>query len=503
MSKLLSDNTFVLASKVYASGIGVILLPFFLEMLGKEQYGLIGSFVVFQACMQILDAGVSGVLTRQSIITQKNIKSFESFIITLKYVFVLFTGISISIAIFGWYFSEKYSVMWFKTNIGDEVIIFSVALMFSVFALRYIQGPLRSLLLSYEKHKLISLIDIVYFSLSGPAALLVLKISNGDITDYFMVQIFSALFVLAVLSYFAWSETLKVIMELKGNKNDGVLVKTSLSELVKFGMQLSTLSMLWVIINQSDKLVLTKYMDLSEFSFYAVSISILGLVNIFVGATTQTVRPKLIAYLNRLQLDKFISLYKNTVIYLIGLLIPLIMFLIFFGEDLLFFWTGKEELSTKVMLYLPYLLIGTFFVAMSEFSFMILYSTGNLKEHTIFYSLVSLFIIPLNIFVASNFLGEGSSKLFMCINLVLFLTWSLYNISVYVSGAAVFFGGVILVSLFASILMIYIANSIVDDIGFIWLGLLCILGLIAVVISYLLSLKLTEYINVGFKRASL
>ncbi len=501
MSKIRTDNLLVLISKVYTASIGVILLPYFLEVLGKEQYGLVGSFVILQACLQILDAGISGVLTRQSIMTQKNYESFIRFIGVLKYILFVFLGISLLIVFFGKYFAERYSTNWFNSNLDDAIIISSVSFMFAIFSLRYLQGPLKSILLSFEKHKILALNDMLYISLSGPLTLFILYRIKGDITDFFVIQLIAISFSLITIATYTWFEILKVKRKLSAiTVIDNDEVQTNISGLIKFGGQLSLLSMLWVIVNQSDKVTLTKYMELSEYSFYAISISILGVMRIFVSTMIQTVRPRLITYLNNKELDRGADLFKNSVISLVSITLPLVVFLSYYGEDLLLFWTGNTGLSSKVMRYLPYLLLGTFFVSMSEFSFMLLYSTGKLKVHTIFYSIVSLLLIPLNVFVASEYLGDGSAKLFLLVNIILFSSWSLYNIRMHLTCAVRLFALSFICSVLCSLVMIYLSSLVVGSVGISWFSTLIFFGVLSITGAFFSLKKLARFINVRVKK---
>jgi O-antigen/teichoic acid export membrane protein len=500
MSNLRINSTVVLIGKIYTATISIVLLPYLLNFLGKEQYGLIGSFVVLQACMQILDAGVSGALTRQSILTQGNHKSFENFIVKLKYIFIFFISIATILILLGSAFAGKYSTSWFNSSLDDSVIVSSVSIMVVIFALKYFQGPMRSILLSYERHKALTLLDILYASLSGPVSLYILININGDVTTYFYAQLIAILFLVIITAIYTWMETTKVRLRLKYSESTGAVIETNVKDVVKFGMQLSLLSILWVIVNQSDKITLTKYMVLSEYSFYAIAISILGVLSIFVSTLIQIVRPRLIVHFKNQAYDSFSELFKVSVISLVSLLVPLVVFLVYFGEKLLFFWSGDSELSIKVMQYLPYLLVGSLFVSMSEFSFMILYSTGNLKAHTIFYSIVSLFIIPLNVVISSKYLGEGSSQLFMIVHLLLFLTWSIYNIKKYLSHTAKLFSLSMVFSASVSALMVLISIEIFDKINLFWLGGVFICGLLTVLVSFFLLVYFLRDLNVSFNK---
>ena len=49
----------------YLIVIGIIMLPFYLEYLGAEAYGLVGFFALMQSWMVLLDMGISPTLSRE------------------------------------------------------------------------------------------------------------------------------------------------------------------------------------------------------------------------------------------------------------------------------------------------------------------------------------------------------------------------------------------------------------------------------------------------------
>ena len=52
-------------SQAYVTGIGLVMVPFYLQYLGAEAYGLVGFFTMLQAWFQLLDMGLSPTLSRE------------------------------------------------------------------------------------------------------------------------------------------------------------------------------------------------------------------------------------------------------------------------------------------------------------------------------------------------------------------------------------------------------------------------------------------------------
>ena len=52
-------------AQVYVALIGVFLLPVYLGLLGKDEFGILAIFTTLLAWLQILDMGASAAITRQ------------------------------------------------------------------------------------------------------------------------------------------------------------------------------------------------------------------------------------------------------------------------------------------------------------------------------------------------------------------------------------------------------------------------------------------------------
>lgn len=448
-------NTFVVYfSRVYTAIIGLLVLPELLEKLGNSQYGLIGSFTVLQACLLILDAGVGGVLTREAIKSKVNVKSFKNFNVILNKVVMIFSLISVSIVLVGYYLSEKYAVLFFNTTLNNEVLVFCSFSMFIVFSLRYIQGPIKSVFVAYEKHLLLSVIDILYITISSPLALLVIIGIDGDIKTYFIIQMLSS-FVKTILLYTIYYSFKNKMLNIL--TDSGCVISSNIRELFSFGGSLSLLSILWVIVNQSDKVILIKEMNLNDYTYYGIALTVVSLIGLFSNTMNQIIRPRLIHYYSVNEYKAFTQLFKDSFGIFLCIIIPLTVFICLFGYDLVYLWIGDDIASVNVMKYLPFLFIGGLFLSLSEFSFIIQYSHGKLKTHTIFYIFISLIVIPVNVFIAERYLGVGASISFMVVNIFIFLTWSIYRINKYVINSIIYmlFSGILYFIFSIIIFLIY------------------------------------------------
>lgn len=421
--------TYIYGVRIYTAVVAILLIPLLIKRIGVEAYGLLGFFTVLQACLSILDAGIGGVLTREAIISKQNIKRFKKFNVLYRKIIVIFVVMAISIVLLGGLFSIKFSASWLNTNIGNSTIILCTTLMFCIFALRYLQGPFRSLLLSNESQVTITTINLINTTLSQPITLFLLYIFEGDVIFYFIMQLLSAALTCGLMIIFSERVRKNILKNINEQNNlDDDVIDISVSKFFTFALQLSMLTILWVVVNQSDKLTLTRFLPLSEYAMYSVAISIMGILAIISDPLNQYLQPKLTKYFHEKNTQQYSRLYFNAFKFIITITIPLSVFLFFFSEKILFVWSNNTLLALDVSKYLPWLFLGGVFSIYSNLIFLLLYSHGQLKKHTIVYVIFSAIIIPLNIYIAKNFHGDGTSIFYAANAILLFITWGGYNL---------------------------------------------------------------------------
>ncbi|MCZ4673871.1 oligosaccharide flippase family protein [Citrobacter sedlakii] len=429
MNKDIKTLSYIYSVRIYTAVITIVLIPALIAQIGIEAYGLIGFFTVLQACLSILDAGVGGVLTRESIISKNSLSGFTRFNVLYKKVVFFFIILALVLSFVGWLICQRYSMSWLNTSLASETVITCTTLMFWIFSLRYIQGPFRSIILSNESQLTLTTINFISITLSQPITLLFLKIYNGDIVFYFIIQLIVAFISSGIIIACGERIRKKILTECKEKNNDERCVdnKTSFKNLFLFALQLSTLSILWILVNQSDKLALTKYISLSQYGIYSVAVSVISILAIFSDPLNQFLQPRLTKFYHERQFDSYLIMFLNAFRFICILTIPLSAFLIFYSEEIVFIWSNDFYLATQVAKYLPWLFIGGVFAAYSNFIFLLLYSFGNLKKHTLVYTIFSLIVIPANIYIAKTYFGEGTSIFFAVSSIILFATWGGYN----------------------------------------------------------------------------
>lgn len=413
---------FTYGVQIYSALISVLLIPIYVSKVGIEGFGLIGFFYLLQNVMQIFDAGLGGSLARQASITKKNPILYGKFIKQFMVVVAIFCFVSVLVFVVGGINRELVATKWLVSNLDMSVLSLCVLSIFSVLALRYLSGPFRSGLIGLECHIGLSIINFLIVSLRFPGGLLVLFLYDNSLVSYFVYQIFVAFIELIMLILYFVRQSNKVMLSDK-IEIDLQHNHTSLKSLLLFSGQLSLLSVTWVVVTQVDKLILSKYINLEEFGYYSMAVSISAVILMLSAPLSQVLMSRLTVLITSHKKHEYISLYAKSYTNVIICLVPVSVFLYIFSKEVIYLWTGDEKIALLSSFYTSWLVLGNVISVLMTLVFLLQYSVGRLKAHTTVYLVYSVFIVPLSVIIAQQFKGEGAVLFWFFHNLVFFVVW--------------------------------------------------------------------------------
>ncbi|MEY8214546.1 MAG: oligosaccharide flippase family protein [Colwellia sp.] len=409
-------------AQIYSALITVLVLPFYITRMGAEGFGLMGFFLMLQAWAQILDAGVGGSLTRQTSITKNDGVIFKKFLKQFYIVTSVFLGVASIFFIIGYLGKGYIATTWLNSQLDQQVLEISLVAMFATLSFRYLSGTFRSGLVGLEKHATLSLNTIVFMSLRFPLGLYVLDIFDNSLTHYFIYQgIVSFLEFLVVAFLFIANSRMKYV-----NDNSSNLPTTedyTLRALLVFSAQLSLLSITWVIVTQIDKLILSKFLELKDFGYYTLAVSVSGVIMVLSAPLSQILMPRLSSLASQRNEKQYLDVYIKSFLGLSIFVVPLAMFFVLFSEQLLFIWTGDKKVAEEAFPFIKWLALGNAISVLMNFIFILQYSMGKLRAHVLAYVGYSLLLIPMSIFIASHYKAPGAAFFWFLHNLIFFIVW--------------------------------------------------------------------------------
>lgn len=356
------------AGQFWVAAAAFLFVPLYIKYLGVEAYGVIGFFAVLQAGMSILDAGVAPALNREVALyavgksagAPRLIRSFE----VLGFLCFLF------FASFLYFISEWMSGGWLKSaSVPEEQIKFSIAIMGGVIFLRFFEALYKSILVGFQRQVLLNGFNVIFSTVRNGGAAVVLMFDGASLERFFLWQIFTSFMVVAVC--------LIAVYRLLPMRLIGFSVDFDcLASVKRFALGTMSAAVLAFFLGQMDKILLSYNLNLIEFSYYALSATVAGVLSLLVGPVSQAIYPHLVS------IDVFSSrvfYYRQAVRVVSLVLTPVAAVFIFFPSYILFGWSGDYELSKAVSVYLPLLAAGNLFSGIMVLPFMLEYVSGRVS----------------------------------------------------------------------------------------------------------------------------
>jgi O-antigen/teichoic acid export membrane protein len=294
----------------------------------------------------------------------------------------------------------------------------AIMLMAAIVALRWVCGLYRGAINGFER-----LVWLSGFNIAIATARFVLVIPffiyvGTSPTQFFAYQLVLAVIEVVVLA----AQTYRLL------PNVAVATRTAwhwapLRGVLKFSLSIAFTGSVWVMVTQTDKLVLSKLLPLSEYAYFTLAVLVASGVMVISGPISGALLPRM----NKLAAGGddagLIKLYRNATQLVAVIAIPAALTLAFFSEQVLWAWTGDATIASKAALVLTLYALGNGLLALSAFPYYLQFAKGDLKLHLIGNGVFVVVLIPALIWATMQYGVIGAGYAWLGANTVYFLAW--------------------------------------------------------------------------------
>ncbi len=333
--------------------VQVACVPFLIQLLGIEAFGLIGFYVALQASLQILDLGVSPTINRElarySALDDGTprmrdlVRTFEVGYWTIGIVLGGAVAASAGLIADHWIKAQALSA----EEIRRSVTMMAILIMLQ-WPLSFYQGGLRGL----QRQVLLNAIKIIAATLSGVGGVLALWLIEPTVTVFFRWQIGVAALHVVLITACLWRSLPRAqrrpIVDLQ-------LARASFD----FAAGMSGIAFFAMILAQMDKVVLSKLLPLRAFGYYVLASTIVGGLQIIISPIFEATFPRLSALVARGERQPVELIYHEASQLMAVLILPAAGLLAFFSFDIVYVWTGQVETARAVAPIASLLAVGT------------------------------------------------------------------------------------------------------------------------------------------------
>ncbi|WHP29874.1 oligosaccharide flippase family protein [Trabulsiella odontotermitis] len=406
-------------SQIYVSAIGILILPLYIKYMGAEAYGLIGFFTMLQSWFTLLDLGLTPTIGRETARYyggSTNALDYRKLLRALNVIFVSIAVVGGGLLFFSAGDITKY---WLHINtLPLSEVVLSIKVIAVCVALRWLCGLYRGVITGAEKLIWLSSFNVVICTLRFIFVFFTMYIFGFTPVVFFLHQ-----FTIAIIEFSGFFFISRHLIP--GSKGLGKIGWSfrPVRSVLTFSLTIAFTSSIWVMITQTDKLVLSGILSLKEYGHFTLAVLVASGIMIISGPISTALLPRFARLHAEGSNDKLLALYNSTTQLVCVIASSTSVVLAFCSEPLLYIWTGDRGLAHDSAPILSAYAVGNGLLAVSAFPYYLQYARGKLKYHFVG-NLVMLFsLIPLIVFMAKNYGGVGAGYAWVFTNLLYLLVW--------------------------------------------------------------------------------
>lgn len=406
------------ASQIYVTLIGIVMLPFYIQYMGAEAYGLVGFFAMLQAWFLLLDMGLTPTMARETARFQgqgTDALSLRRLLRSLEGVFLIVALLGGACLIFG---ADRIAEHWLKLeHLQRDEVANAIRLMVLAMALQWMGELYRSVIAGFER-----MVWLCVFNAATATARFVLVIPlfiwvGIGVGEFFLFQLCVAVVEAIVLTQKAYALLPAVTA--------GVTSWSwkPLRDVMEFSLAMALASVVWVSVSQTDKLLLSGLLSLADYGWFSLTVLAASGVLLLTSPIVAALMPRLTALHAQGDDANLMSLYRKATQW-VGLVAwPVCGVLAWQAERVLWIWTGDTELAAQAAPTLCLYALGNGAMALGAFPYYLQFAKGQLRLHLLGTGLFVAMLLPCLIWAATRYGVVGAGWTWLAVNVLYFALW--------------------------------------------------------------------------------
>jgi O-antigen/teichoic acid export membrane protein len=406
-------------SQIYVTMVGIVMVPMYVRYMGTEAYGLVGFFAMLQAWFQLLDVGLTPTMVRET----ARFRGGALDAMELRRLLRALEGIFFCLALCGALAmaagSERIAGGWLKVErLPLDEVENAIVLMGAAVALRWVGGLYRGAINGFQR-----LVWLSGFNGAVATARFVLVVPflvyvGASPTDFFSYQLAVALIETAVLV----GQTYRLLPDTAA----GQRIRwewAPLRRVLGFALSIAFTTSIWVVVTQTDKLVLSRLLPLEEYAYFTLAVLMSSGVIFISAPISSALLPRLNALASKRADEELYDLYRQGTQIVALIAFPAAAVLAAFPEEVLWVWTGNGDIARHAAPILALYAAGTGLMAVSSFPAHLQVAKGDLRLHVIGAALFLVLLVPMLIWATWKYGAIGAGYAWLVMNLLYFLVW--------------------------------------------------------------------------------
>jgi O-antigen/teichoic acid export membrane protein len=411
------------ASQLYVTGVGILILPLYIKYMGAEAYGLVGFFTMLQAFFVMLDLGLTPTIGRETARYHGGSMSALMYRQLLRALTVIFVSIAVIGGLGLWLFADIIATKWLTVKtLSLNVVIFAIQVMAASVALRWLCGLYRGVVTGSEKLVWLSIFNVLIATLRFIAVFVSMWLYGYTPSVFFIHQ-----FVVAVIELLGlWLMAQLLIPNKKLIAEPIGWSFKPIKPILKFALAIAFTSSVWVLVTQTDKLILSGILPLDEYGYFTLAVLVASGIMVISGPVSSAIMPRMARLHAEDKHDELILVYRNCTQLVSVIAGSAAITLVVTAKPLLIAWTGDLYLAEQAAPILRLYAAGNLFLCVAAFSYYLQYAKGNLRYHLMGNLGLVIVLIPSVIYAAAHFGALGAGYVWLTMNALFLFGWVAY-----------------------------------------------------------------------------
>lgn len=391
--------------------MNLAFVPVYISFLGIESYGLIGLFTLLSTWMSVLDLGMSPTLSREMARFTGGSQDAGAIRDLLRTVEIITWTIT-AVIVVGVIFSAKWlALSWLNLeNLTPETATSAIMIMAAFIGFRFAETIYRGCIIGLQRQVQLNSTIAILATIRCLGAVVCLILIAPTIQVFFYWQaLISGISVicLAALTYRFLPKATRT----------GRFSISSIEGVWKFSRGMMGVSVLSLLLMQSDKVILSKILPLSQYGYYMLAATVAGALFTLVTPITQAIYPRMNQHIVAKNYSSLATSYHSGSQLVTVILGSASVVLIVFSEAILLLWTRDVEIAREASGVLSLLVLGNMLNGFMWVPHHVVLAFGWTRLVVRMNLIATALMLPTLLLVAPIFGGEGAAFVWVLLNL--------------------------------------------------------------------------------------
>ncbi len=420
MSSLKRNIMASYVSQIYVTVIGILMLPVYIKYMGAEAYGLVGFFIMLQAWFNLLDLGLTPTIGRET--ARFRAGSVDG--LNFRRLFRALSAIFLTVALVGGggllLLAPAIAENWLNAEtLPLNEVQKAIQIMAVSVALRWMCGLYRGVITGSESLIWLGGFNSAIATLRFVGVLPVMWHFGPTPVVFFTYQLLIAVVEIIGL----WLKSSHLLPNLPSTSQPIGWSLAPIRPVLKFSLTIAFTASVWVMVTQTDKLVLSSILPLAEYGYFTLAVLVASGIMLIGGPITSAIMPRMAKLEAEGNKEEVIRIYRQSTQLVTIIAGSAAVTLAFCAEPLLWAWTGDIVLASKAAPILTLYAIGNGILAVAAFPYYLQYAKGNLKLHFIGHLLLLFILIPSIVVAAKYYEAIGAGYAWVTVNALYLFVW--------------------------------------------------------------------------------